>query len=774
MRKRERKQAAQSLLALRQRRKKEADEAAEQARREFLRRQQSAADKAEQSDHADSEGGDPENPMTGMVLNNPRRAATESIESVQSSMQRARIISVQRHAAEDAQAMQRGEAPYGFYDPNFNKKNAVNSHRPRNRLRGRVYDLVNHPYFDGLILLCIFLNTVTLAIPHYTTVCLSPADDMGRREEDAEGCIEQAGEMSGALQDGLELSNNIFLGIFTAEVVLKIYGLGWGQFSVDRFNLFDLVVVIFGFGEHLPFDTIPGGGGIISAFRIFRLARVFKAAKYWPSMQSLVATLIDTLPSLTYLTIVLILLLFIAACTGMQLFGDVGIPLEFRPNFGDFGTAMLTVFQILTGENWNDVMYMSVGKTHYGFVVYFIVIFVVGGFVILNLYLAILLSAFDCGEPPDFSLGWISELKSKVLACLCLGAVRNAKTQGGYDLELELDLTSLELEEDSDNIDFEDDSPEAVEDELSLSKGIANKEVERKVMHRRQKTAAIRKALRGKSLGCISKHSKLRLRLARIVHAASFDNAILVLIMVSTSILAFESPKLAAKGMSNTLVAVLLYADCTFTVLFIVEMMMKIIVYGFISTPSAYLKDSWNILDFFVVMISTFSLTMTFVAANSNLDIGWIRSLRALRALRPLRTIKRAPGMRLAVNTLFDCAPAFLNIGCVAFVIYLAFAIIGVEFFGGRFWRCNDESVDSVNECVGNFLRVDDSGINEMVPRKWENDPMNFDNTGQALLTRKQTKPRQQMCILLLLLLIIYYHAYLSSICSVLACARSF
>ena len=165
---------------------------------------------------------------------------------------------------------------------------------------------------------------------------------------------------------------------------------------------------------------------------------------------------------------------------------------------------------------------------------------------------------------------------------------------------------------------------------------------------------------------------------------------------------------------------------------------------------------------------------MTFVAANSNLDIGWIRSLRALRALRPLRTIKRAPGMRLAVNTLFDCAPAFLNIGCVAFVIYLAFAIIGVEFFGGRFWRCNDESVDSVNECVGNFLRVDDSGINEMVPRKWENDPMNFDNTGQALLTRKQTKPRQQMCILLLLLLIIYYHAYLSSICSVLACARSF
>jgi hypothetical protein len=85
---------------------------------------------------------------------------------------------------------------------------------------------------------------------------------------------------------------------------------------------------------------------------------------------------------------------------------------------------------------------------------------------------------------------------------------------------------------------------------------------------------------------------------------------------------------------------------------------------------------------------------------KSGTHIAWVRSLRALRALRPLRTIRRAPGMRMAVNTLFDCAPAFLNIGCVAFVFYLAFAIIGVQFFGGKFWHCNDDSVKYVEVCA--------------------------------------------------------------------------
>jgi voltage-dependent calcium channel L type alpha-1F len=375
-----------------------------------------------------------------------------------------------------------------------------------------------------------------LAIPHYTSACL---DADGKK--DTPGCIYQAAPMDQSVGRYLEMGNTAFLYIFTTEVCLKVIGLGWGQFMVDRFNVFDFIIVVFGYLEFIPVTRLPGGNNIISAFRIFRLARVFKAAKYWPSMQAIIKTLMDTLPSLFYLTVVLCLLMFIAACSGMQLFGDVGIPNEYRANFGDFGTSMLTVFQILTGENWNEVMYVAVGHTSYGFCAFFIFTFIVGGFVILNLYLAILLSAFDCGEPPEFTLSWVTDLWQYFKKSFDKVKVR--KESRGINTEMDaISVTAQRLTH------YEFDPESAEQEKSTLSNEIASKEVERHVLHREKKTKLIRKALDDKSCGCISKHNRFRLRLARIVHTQRFDDLILILIIVSTLILAFESPKLTECG----------------------------------------------------------------------------------------------------------------------------------------------------------------------------------------------------------------------------------
>jgi len=596
-------------------------------------------------------------------------------------------------------------------------------YRPRNKFRATIHDLVMHVYFDSVIMFCIFVNTIILAIPHYTTECL---DSDGRKG--GPDCIKQAAPMDETVTRYLEEGNTYFLYIFTMEVVLKMVGLGFSQFLVDRFNIFDLLIVLFGYLEFIPLTRLPGGNNILSAFRIFRLARVFKAAKYWSSMQAIIKTLMDTLPSLFYLTVVLCLLMFIAACSGMQLFGDVGIPNSYRANFSDFGTSMITVFQILTGENWNEIMNVAVGHTSYPFCFFFIFTFIVGGFVILNLYLAILLSAFDCGEPPEFSLAWVSDIWKDFTKTFDKVSVR----KHGRGISTEMDkiyITANHLSPDT----LEFDEEMAEQEKSTLSNEIASKEVERHVVHREKKTEAIRRALDDKSCGCISKHNRFRLRLARVVHTQRFDDLILVLIIVSTLILAFESPKLTECGSDCSLFVVLFYADVVFTLLFIIEMVMKIIVYGFINSKAAYLKDPWNVMDFTIVLVGTISLVTSVVQDGASL--AWIRSLRALRALRPLRTIRRAPGMRMAVNTLFDCAPAFLNIGCVAFVFYLAFAIIGVEFFGGKFWRCNDESVSVVEDCVGVYFVKTDGAADFWAERRWYNPPMNFDNTGTALLT---------------------------------------
>jgi hypothetical protein len=159
----------------------------------------------------------------------------------------------------------------------------------------------------------------------------------------------------------------------------------------------------------------------------------------------------------------------------------------------------------------------------------------------------------------------------------------------------------------------------------------------------------------------------------------------------------------------------------------------KIIVFGLIYNKHAYLRDPWNILDGFIVTTSTLSLILSYTVSSSK--VSWIRALRAIRALRPLRTIKRNPGMRLSVNTIFACAPSFLNIGLVAFVVYLIFAIIGVQFFGGRFWSCNDTTVHDVFECVGKFTYHERGSKDVIIHRVWSNAPQNFDNTANALLT---------------------------------------
>jgi hypothetical protein len=119
-----------------------------------------------------------------------------------------------------------------------------------------------------------------------------------------------------------------------------------------------------------------------------------------------------------------------------------------------------------------------------------------------------------------------------------------------------------------------------------------------------------------------------------VVHPV-FDNTVLILIGLSSLTLAMDGPTLDE---DSTLADVLTYLDIVFTILFVIEMCMKIAVYGFVLDENTYLRDGWNILDFFIVLISVASTTGALASVSS------LRALRTLRALRPLRAIKRAPG----------------------------------------------------------------------------------------------------------------------------------
>ena len=130
--------------------------------------------------------------------------------------------------------------------------------------------------------------------------------------------------------------------------------------------------------------------------------------------------------------------------------------------------------------------------------------------------------------------------------------------------------------------------------------------------------------------------------------------------------------------------------------------MIKITALGFFCNTlpkknKPYILNGWNILDFLVVVTS---LADFMFSGQAGEVLSGIKALRALRALRPLRVISRNQGLKLVVNALFSSIPAMLNVILVCGVFLLIFAVIGINFFKGKFYFCNgldDSALNKIN-----------------------------------------------------------------------------
>ncbi|RZC43289.1 sodium channel protein 60E, partial [Asbolus verrucosus] len=175
------------------------------------------------------------------------------------------------------------------------------------------------------------------------------------------------------------------------------------------------------------------------------------------------------------------------------------------------------------------------------------------------------------------------------------------------------------------------------------------------------------------------KWTLIRQMVLSVVDTPAFEWFILVLIFASSVTLCFEDIHLDE---SPDLKSVLYWTNLAFSIIFIIEMLLKWIALGF----HKYFTSFWTLLDFLIVFVSLFSLL---IEENENLRV--LRSLRTLRALRPLRAISRWQGMRIVVNALMYAIPSIFNVLLVCLVFWLIFSIMGVQFFSGKFYKCLDE-----------------------------------------------------------------------------------
>ncbi|TRY87439.1 hypothetical protein DNTS_017196, partial [Danionella cerebrum] len=238
------------------------------------------------------------------------------------------------------------------------------------RLRFLIRKIVKTQAFYWTVISLVALNTLCVAVVHY--------------------------DQPELLSDFLYYAEFIFLGLFMSEMLIKMYGLGTRPYFHSSFNCFDCAVIVGSIFEVVWAMVKPGTSFGISVLRALRLLRIFKVTKYWASLRNLVVSLLNSMKSIISLLFLLFLFIVVFALLGMQLFGgqfnfEQGTP---PTNFDTFPAAIMTVFQILTGEDWNVVMYdgiKSQGGVEKGmiFSIFFIVLTLFGNYTLLNVFLAI-------------------------------------------------------------------------------------------------------------------------------------------------------------------------------------------------------------------------------------------------------------------------------------------------------------------------------------------------------------------------------------------------
>lgn len=445
--------------------------------------------------------------------------------------------------------------------------------------------------------------------------------------------------------------NLSFTIIFAIEMGAKLLGYGVKGYFSDKMNIFDGIVVILSLVEVI----VMSGSGTLSAFRsvrIFRTFRVLRVTRLLRSLQFMsviIEAITSTIDSSFYVGLLLILFLVIYSMIGSQLFAgrldNQGAGL--RQNFDNFSDAFVVAFQLLTVENWNDVLTVTL-LSDVGAVltcIYLISWIFLGNYVLLNLFLSILLSGFSKAkeieeenlDPEEEALRLEEEKK---------------KEEAKKALALKADIHDLEEE-------FVRSST-LKKKEKPLFEGIACYQ----------------------SLWMFSKKSPLRIVCYRVVHSDLFENFILVLIMISSFKLALDtyfitdpedSPQVTASN----------YIDYGFNVCFTCECLMKIISFGFFMDDGSYLRENWNILDFFIVTSSLIDMSLPSV------DIPAIKVLRLLRILRPLRFVSHNLSMKIVVSALLNSVGAIINVVIVMLLIFLMIAILGMSLIGERMGFCS-------------------------------------------------------------------------------------
>ena len=206
----------------------------------------------------------------------------------------------------------------------------------------------------------------------------------------------------------LNTLDSFILGIFVIEAVIKILAEGNRPQNYFRnpWNIFDFIIVV----ACLLGPVINLGAEFLPVLRLARILRVLRLVSAIPKLQLLVSCLLRSLPSMFYVSILLFLLFYIYGTMAVFLFAE-NDPIHFR----NLQTSILSLFRVVTLEDWTDVMYINMyGSENYGYssndlakwtpissssplggALFFVSFVLIGTMIVLNLVIGVIMNSMD-------------------------------------------------------------------------------------------------------------------------------------------------------------------------------------------------------------------------------------------------------------------------------------------------------------------------------------------------------------------------------------------
>ncbi|KAF8937307.1 calcium channel protein [Dissophora ornata] len=637
-------------------------------------------------------------------------------------------------------------------------------HQVQSPYRQWLIRMVNDPWFPTVGAFMVFLDMVAMCFRRYDS---SPSE------------LKRI--------DAVESAFTIY---FLLEICVRIAGHStWKQFWKRKSNSFDLLLAITTTILLLPVIRQWEWFRYLTAFQVMRSYRLLPAI---PGVRDLMETVVGSATGMLNLLLITFMFLLVCSPVPMMLFGGDMTTDDAQPiNFDDLGQSFISLFIILTGENWVNIMYEALDshperyKQVYG-VVFFVIYYCASHYILLNLFIAIVLEHFDMDDDEKYKkqleIYFETHQRSKIektagaFQYLNPYAYLPARPQTLTVNGLPMDQTGsirknvfrqfLEDDTASNTTEITESKPdlivwlERIRDYWFPTQTQLEAMENAKLLLKNEKPDL--NQLSGGVSGFGKTQDEIDANLERLdagLEKISWDTDK----PQGDSQTAAESllPEAYRKGKAKekayaddnseeiqefleahpirvAMVTgntrrqdILGDIDYVTTIIFVVEQCLRIMADGFFFTPTAYLRDLWNVMDMFIVVMSC---VMAFAQIDHLYSVS--RAVRALSCLRVLRIVRYFEGVSAMFRAITRALPRMVVALVLTALLFWPFAIYGINIYAGFFYLCNDTTILAKGDCVGEFMNSpSDNDGDILIPRAWTNPyDYSFDSIQTAVL----------------------------------------